>query len=72
MVLGGFSQGAAVALWVASRSNDPLGGVVALSGWLDGYFLRLERDFAWHHDVGTCVAQCKGWLVLDSDARCAR
>lgn len=34
IILGGFSQGGALAIYSALRYSKPLGGVVALSCWL--------------------------------------
>lgn len=40
IIIGGFSQGGALALYSALRSNKTLGGVMALSCWLP-----LHRQF---------------------------
>jgi phospholipase/carboxylesterase len=60
IVIGGFSQGGAMALHVGLRVAEPLAGIVALSCYLPIYFkVPAERSRA---AVGTPILMCHGML----------
>ncbi|PRD19936.1 UNVERIFIED_CONTAM: Lypla2 [Trichonephila clavipes] len=59
IVLGGFSQGGAVAIYTALRCNKPLGGVVALSCWLPLY---KQFPYAAEGNIDIPLLQCHGEL----------
>jgi len=57
VVVGGFSQGGALALYSAFTRKESLGGVVALSCWLP---LRQQFPGAALGNTGTPILQCHG------------
>lgn len=61
VVLGGFSQGAALALQAACQYGKPLGGVICLSGWLPRG--RHPTDQWQPNDAAkaTPILVCHGW-----------
>lgn len=59
IVLGGFSQGGALAIYTALRCNKPLAGVVALSCWLPLY---KQFPYAAEGNIDIPLLQCHGDL----------
>lgn len=57
IILGGFSQGGALALYTALRFQKPLAGIIALSSWLP---LNSEFPAAAVGNLETPILQCHG------------
>lgn len=55
IVLGGFSQGGAVALYTALTSKLQLAGILALSTWLP-----ISKSIPWENVPKTKILQCHG------------
>jgi len=55
IIVGGFSMGGALALYVGLTENSTLGGIVALSSWLP-----MHRSFPWNTNTRPPVLQCHG------------
>jgi len=55
IIVGGFSMGGALALYIGLTENSTLGGIVALSSWLP-----MHRSFPWNTNTRPPVLQCHG------------
>ncbi len=55
IVLGGFSQGGAVALYTALTSKHQLAGILALSTWLP-----ISKSIPWENVPRAKILQCHG------------
>jgi len=55
ILVGGFSMGGALALYLGLTEHTSLGGIVALSSWLP-----MHRSFPWDSAARPAVLQCHG------------